>query len=122
MVSWVAVPEYSDFNRGAPQTFQVTLYTDGRIALAWTSGVPTSAVVGIAPGYARGATNLVSFNDASAEYSAAIVERFGNTQEIDIVLAAQRFYQTHDDAYDYLVFYNAGFPTRHSRHERRAGV
>jgi len=35
-----------------------------------------------------------------------VVERFGNSLEIDIVLAAQRFYQTHEDAYDYLVIYN----------------
>ena len=50
---------------------------------------------------------MVSFhNDASAEYAAAVVERFGNTQEIDIVTVAQRFYETHEDAYDYLVIYN----------------
>ena len=30
----------------------------------------------------------------------------GDTQEIDIVLVAQRFFQTHDDAYDYLAIYN----------------
>ena len=35
-----------------------------------------------------------------------MVERFGNSLEIDIVLTAQRFFQTHGDAYDYLVIYN----------------
>jgi large repetitive protein len=50
---------------------------------------------------------VVSFlNDASAEYPAAVVERFGNTVDIDIVTVAQKFYQTHEDAYDYLVIYN----------------
>jgi uncharacterized protein (TIGR03437 family) len=106
-ISWVEVPEYSDFGRGRVQTFQIRLYPDGGIALAYAGASPTSAVAGIAPGYAKGATTLVSFKrDASAEYSAAVVERFGDTQEIDIVLAAQRFYQTHGDAYDYLFIYN----------------
>ena len=64
-------------------------------------------MVGIAPGSAQPGTSVVSFhNDASAEYTAAVVERFGNTQEIDIVAVAQKFYETHEDAYDYLVIYN----------------
>ena len=107
IISWVAVPEYSDFGTGARQTFQVTLYSDGRIALAYSGANPSNAVVGIAPGSAKGPTNLVSFlNDPSAEFQSAVVERFGDTQEIDIVLVAQRFYQNHGDAYDYLVIYN----------------
>ena len=69
--------------------------------------IPISAVVGIAPGSAQAGTSVVSFhNDTSAEYPAAVLERFGNTQEIDIVTVAQRFYETHEDAYDYLVIYN----------------
>jgi uncharacterized protein (TIGR03437 family) len=107
VVSWVAVPEWEQFGVGLNQTFQVKLYPDGRIAFAYSGVQPASAVVGIAPGSAKGATTLISFkNDPSADYQAAIVERFGNTQEIDIVLVAQRFYQTHEDAYDYLVVYN----------------
>ncbi|HXA51922.1 MAG TPA: hypothetical protein VNV86_16515, partial [Candidatus Acidoferrum sp.] len=107
VVSWVAVPEWTQFGAGASQTFQVKLYPDGRIAFAYSGVNPVSAVVGIAPGYAKGATTLVSFKkDTSADNQAAVVERFGNTQEIDVVLVAQRFYQTHEDAYDYLVVYN----------------
>lgn len=102
--SWVNVPEYGP---GAPQTFQVRLYVDGSIQFSYSGVSPTSAVVGIAPGSAAPGTSVVSFrNDASAEYPAAVVERFGNTQEIDIVTVAQKFYETHDDAYDYLVIYN----------------
>jgi uncharacterized protein (TIGR03437 family) len=111
--TWSAVPEYSDSGSGftfdlvVVQTFQVRLYPDGRIQFAYNGVIPASAVVGIAPGNAAGATNLVSFhNDPSAEYSSAVVEHFGNTLDIDIVMVAQRFYQTHEDAYDYLVIYN----------------
>jgi len=107
VVSWVAVPEWAQYGIGTAQTFQVTLYPDGRIAFAYAGATPSGAVVGIAPGSTKGVTALVSFkNDASAEYSAAVVERFGDTQEIDPVMVAQRFYQNHDDAYDYLVIYN----------------
>src|SRR5450756_2588468 len=105
--SWVKVPEYSDFGLGAAQTFQVRLYVDGSIQFSYSGVIPNSAVVGIAPGSAQPGTSVVSFlNDASAEYPAAVAERFGNTREIDIVTVAQKFYETHEDAYDYLVIYN----------------
>src|SRR5205814_7383034 len=83
------------------------LYPDGRIEYAY-AGVNTSgAVVGISPGGLLGATSLVSFAaDASEEYSSTVAERFGGSIEIDLATAAQNFYRTHDDAYDYLVFYN----------------
>ena len=106
--SWVSVPEYSSSGPGKAQTFQVRLYVDGSVQFSY-SGVTrdVSAVVGIAPGSAAPGTSVVSFHDdASAEYAAAVAEPFGNTQEIDIVTLAQRFYETHDDAYDYLVIYN----------------
>src|SRR5215831_1955725 len=105
--SWVAVPEWQTSGTGAAQTFQIKLYPDGRVVYCYAGAKPGSAVVGIAPGGAKGSTSLVSFrNDPSAEYTAAVVERFGNSLEIDVVLVAQRFFQTHDDAYDYLVIYN----------------
>ena len=105
--SWVNVPEYSQSGFGAAQTFQVRLYVDGSIQFSYSGVNPSSAVVGIAPGSAQPGTSVVSFfNDASAEYPAAVAERFGNTQEIDIVTVAQKFYETHEDAYDYLVIYN----------------
>src|ERR1035437_7491602 len=105
--SWVNVPEYAQSGFGAAQTFQVRLNVDGSIQFSYSGVNPSSAVVGIAPGSAQPGTSVVSFfNDASAEYPAAVAERFGNTQEIDIVTAAQKFYETHEDAYDYLVIYN----------------
>ena len=59
------------------------------------------------PAACRGTTALVDYrNDATATYSAAVAERFGSTLDVDIVTVAQRFYQTHEDAYDYLVIFN----------------
>jgi uncharacterized protein (TIGR03437 family) len=55
----------------------------------------------------QGSTTLVDFTlDPTGNYSAAVAERFGNTLAIDIVTVAQQFYQTHEDAYDYLAIYN----------------
>jgi uncharacterized protein (TIGR03437 family) len=105
--SWVSVPEYAQYGLGAPVTFQARLYLDGRIQFSYQGVSPSSAVVGIAPGAGRNGTAFVSFlHDPSTDQAGAIIERFGNTQDIDIVYAAQKFYETHEDAYDYLVIYN----------------
>jgi uncharacterized protein (TIGR03437 family) len=107
VVSWVNVPEYSQYGAGPPQTFQVRIYPDGRIQFSYAGIYPSNAVVGIAPGNLQGSTTLVDFTlNPTGNYSAAVAERFGNTQAIDIVTVAQQFYQTHEDAYDYLVIYN----------------
>ncbi|MBI5084314.1 MAG: hypothetical protein HZB13_06930, partial [Acidobacteria bacterium] len=37
---------------------------------------------------------------------ATVAERFGTSDGLDLVRAAQRFYESHDDSYDYLVFFN----------------
>jgi uncharacterized protein (TIGR03437 family) len=108
VVTWNGVREYAASGTGAQRTFQLKLYLDGRIEFSY-SGVAssTSAVVGIAPGHLNGSTALVDFlNDASRQYSAALAERFASGLAIDMITAAQRFFATHDDAYDYLVVYN----------------
>jgi hypothetical protein len=109
---WQNVPEFTEFGIGARQSFRVTLWEDGAIEFAWTAVTAGDTVVGIAPGGLSGAAVVVSFaQDASGEYESAIAERFGNTETIDVVRAAQRFYETHEDSYDYLVFFNAaGLP------------
>jgi uncharacterized protein (TIGR03437 family) len=115
VVSWVGVPEWQATGIGFRQTFQARLYPDGRIEFSYAGSAPSSAVVGIAPGNLLGGTTLVDFRtDATGDGTGnnpgnnpgAVAERFGNTQEIDIVTLAQKFYQTHEDAYDYLVVYN----------------
>ncbi|HYP15405.1 MAG TPA: IPT/TIG domain-containing protein, partial [Bryobacteraceae bacterium] len=106
-VSWVTVPDYSDTGTGVSQTFQVSLFPDGRIEFAYNSVRTSTAVVGISPGSLQGEAVLTDLSTASAtEYSATLAERFTNVEEIDIYSAAQKFYLNHEDAYDILVFYN----------------
>ena len=106
-VSWVQVPEYSDFGIGTLQTFQVRLYPDGRIQYAYAGISTAGAIVGIAPGRLQGTSSVVSFLAGSfLQYSSTVAERFGGADEIDIETAAQKFFETHDDAYDYIAFFN----------------
>jgi uncharacterized protein (TIGR03437 family) len=107
VVTWDAVREYSDGGNGAPQTFQVMLYPDGRIEFAHRTVSAASAVVGISPGGLAGETALVSFrNDPSGEYAGTVAERFTDQLELDIVSVAQKFYRTHEDSFDYLAIFN----------------
>ena len=108
VVSWVGVPEYSDFGLGPVDTFQIRLLATGVIEIAFQVMNSEQGVVGIAPGRLAGASSFVTFLSATPQvYPAAIAERFSNLEELDVVTASQRFYETHEDAYDYLVFYNA---------------
>ncbi len=110
VVTWAATPLWQSAGLGPEQTFQARLYPDGRIEFAYSAagaGINDS-VVGVAPGALKGATSLVSFTAANpGEFSAAVVERFSSADAVDIATAAQKFYLTHDDAYDFLVIYNA---------------
>jgi len=108
VVSWVAVPEYREVGIGPLQTFQIRLLADGRIEFAYAGINTSSAVVGISPGRVQGPTSVVTFlQGSSQEYTGTVAERFGRANEIDVVTAAQKFYATHEDAYDYLVFFNS---------------
>jgi len=107
VVSWVNVPEYASSGTGPRQTFQVRLFPDGRIEAAFSSITTAEAVVGLSPGGLKGASAIVNFLQGSGNtYSGVLAERFSGTESIDVVFTAQKFYETHDDAYDYLVLYN----------------
>ena len=112
VVTWRDVPEYRDFGAGPRQTFQLVIHASGRIEFHFLDGAPSAAVVGIAPGYLQGAAEIVDYDDPPAgELAAAVAERFGSERALDIVRVAQRFYETHEDAYDYLVVFNSlGIP------------
>lgn len=105
VISWVGVPE---FGAGRPPlTFQVRLYDDGHIETAYPLSTISETIIGLSPGRSIGETDLVSYSGGdSAEHAATFAERFTSADSIDTVLLSQRFFQTHDDAYDYLVLYN----------------
>ena len=107
VVSWVQIPEFSVFGTGGVETFQVRLYPDGRIQFAYDGMNTYGAVVGISPGRLQGESSIVSFTaGSSAAYGSTLAERFVSVDEVDIETATQRFFETHDDSYDYIVFFN----------------
>lgn len=108
-VTWLRVREYSDFGFGQPQTFQITLTPDGAIAFAWSQVNLAESVVGISPGGLQGSSALVSFNTGSERiFTGTVGESFGDTTSVDLVTAAQKIYENHDDAFDYFAFFNTG--------------
>lgn len=106
-VTWNSVPLAGPVAPGFSrlQTFQIRLYPTGRIELAYRGASPPAALVGIAAGGLQ-PVDLVHFS-TPATFPRGVAETFAAADSVDVVFAAQRFYQTHDDAYDYLVFYNA---------------
>jgi hypothetical protein len=108
VVTFASVPLYNSSDFGIPQieNFQVRLFAGGRIEIAYRATDPPDAVVGITPGGYQTAA-LVAFSSAPiGTFPSGVAEVFASADALDPVAAAQKFYQTHDDAYDYLVFYN----------------
>ncbi len=114
VVTWLDVPEFRAAGTGPLQTFQLRLFPDGSIEFAYVVVTTNDGVAGVAPGRAAGAPQVVSLLEGSGEaFPAAIAERFSSVESLDPVLLAQRFYETHDDSYDFLAVFNViGLPAR----------
>jgi len=112
VVTWSQVPDYASSGIGPRETFQVSLSPDGRIEFSYSGINGTEAVVGISPGHV---TEPPSPQDLSLANGAqtllgAVAEVFTSTTTLDLVAVAQRFYQTHEDAYQIsFVFTNFDF-------------
>jgi len=105
-VTWRDVPQFDETDKN---TFQVTLWSDGRIDFVY--GAVTRAIeegaVGVAPG-GGGAFSAVDFSSAAAITGAgALVEGFRGEDALDTVAVARKFYLTHGDDYQQLVIYTS---------------
>ncbi len=108
VVSWYNVPLAGSSGFAIPplETFQIRIYADGHFEFTYRISNLPSATVGITPGNLA-AASLMNFSSAPAGAMGPVAEVFSNIDAVDVVYAAQKFYRTHEDAYDYLVFYNA---------------
>ncbi|MEO8096862.1 MAG: hypothetical protein ABI811_04130 [Acidobacteriota bacterium] len=111
VITWDNVPLAGDSLLNGGQTFQLRIYPTGRIELTYTSvsASLTSGVAGLNPG-GQQAVVLTDLTAAPATtFTTGVAESFTSSfaADVDMMAAAQRFYQTHEDSYDYLVFYNA---------------
>ena len=102
-ITWCSVPAF-----GLPQTMtvQATLFSGGAIEFRFGSSSLTDGIVGLSPG----GTEQFSEVDLRAGVDppsspSAFGERFISSASLDLVAASRRFYATHRDDYDQLVFW-----------------
>lgn len=100
-VTWNDVPE---FGTGNSNTLQVTLFSGGGVRLAFGDLAAVQGIVGVAPGLG-GVVELVDYTAELpvAATSAAVLERFTSSPEIDDQAVAQTFFHAFADVYDHLL-------------------
>lgn len=106
-VSWREVPQFDKTDRN---TFQVTLWADGRIDFVYASDVSRAieeGAVGIAPGAGQGGLQAVDFSAGGASGSGALAEGFRSEDGLDTVAVARKFYATHRDDYQQLIVFTS---------------
>lgn len=100
-ITWMGVPEFGTSNRN---TFQLTLFKNGRIQMSYGDLDAQAAVVGVSPG----GGSLLELLDYSADLphgpdDAALAERFSLEQEVDDVAVARTFLEHFADDYEHLI-------------------
>ena len=111
VMSWTDVPECCLPAITPKSTFQVALFPDGRVEFAYGTVSANDAVVGSSPGAFTGAAEIVdlSATDGTETIELPIAEVFSSRTLLSEVAVANRFYTTHEDAYDFLVMWT-NFP------------
>jgi len=102
-VTWCAVPGFE-----LPQTVtvQAILFPNGAIEYRFGNTDLRDTIVGLSPG-ATEFFNAVDLNRSggSVDQTSAIGEQFIASAELDLVAASRRFYRSHQDDFDQLVFF-----------------
>jgi len=109
-VTWDDVSEYTAGADLNSNTFQIRLDSSGTIVFSYNGMDATDSIVGLTPG---GETPFSTLDyDADCPVSPdgpALLERFETANpsgpRVDIVLLGRRFYETHNDTFDYLVLF-----------------
>ncbi len=103
-VTWCSVPA---FGSQLTTTVQASLLPTGVVEMAFDPGIGLGdAIVGLSPGRTTSFASVDLSDTAGATGGAAAVgERFGLRGEIDTVSIAQKFLQSHPDAYDQIVIW-----------------
>ena len=103
-VTWCTV---RGFDTTRTVTLQTTLLPNGAIEMIYGSTTTLGdAVVGLSPGR-TGVFRTVNLSDAgpTSGGGGAVGERFSQDLQLDLVALSTKFYQTHPDNYDQLVFW-----------------
>ncbi|MBI3896444.1 MAG: hypothetical protein HY313_10995 [Acidobacteria bacterium] len=107
VVTWSAVPDFAQSGVGLQETFQVILTPDGRIQFSYNGINGRETVVGVSPGNFSGLPNLLDLSGTAGNSAVTgpIAEVFTASTQLDLPAVAQHFYQTHEDAYDFLIVF-----------------
>ena len=102
-VTWCAVP---GFDLPQTVTVQAVLFANGAIEFRYGRTDLTDGIVALSPGAAQSVTSI-DLHPAGGRVTepAAIGELFASTASLNLVAASRRFYQSHSDNYDQLVFW-----------------
>ena len=102
-ITWCAVPGF-----GEPDTItvQAVLFPNHAIEFRFGAATLVDGIVAVSPGRAESVTGLdLHPNGGRVADAVPIGEVFKATPELDLVAASRRFYQTHADSFDQLVFW-----------------
>ena len=107
VVTWSSVPDYAEFGVEPRETVQVELFPNGLIRFSYHGINGREAVVGVSPGNFSGTPALVDLSEAAGQAASAgaVAENFSLSTHLDLLAVARRFYETHDDAYEFLVVF-----------------
>ncbi|MEN3339841.1 MAG: hypothetical protein V7647_3517 [Acidobacteriota bacterium] len=103
-VTWCNV---RGFETERTTTVQTTLLPTGAIEMVYAPGITLrDAIVGLSPGR-TGNFRTVNLSDAGPTSGgpAAVGERFAENPQLDLIALSKKFYSTHPDNYDQLVFW-----------------
>ncbi len=102
-VTWCAVP---GFELEETVTAQLVLLASGTIEIKFGAADLASGIVALSPG-ATDAFTAVDLSRATPASPApgAVGERFAASASLDVIAASRRFYESHGDRFDQLVFW-----------------
>ena len=102
-ITWCAVPGFGELET---ITVQAVLFPNHAIEFRFGAATLVDGIVAVSPGRAESVTGLdLHPNGGQVADAVPIGEVFKATPELDLVAASRRFYQTHTDSFDQLVFW-----------------
>ena len=101
---WNGVPGSGQINRN---TFQLALMPTGEVEVVYGEMQSREALVGVSPGGSFALTAADLSQGLPLGSRGALVERFSETDRLDLVSAVRRFLSTHADLFDQVIVYTA---------------
>jgi hypothetical protein len=101
---WSGVPGGGQQNRN---TFQLALLAGGEVELVFGDMQTREALVGVSPGGSLALSAADLARGTPRGVAGALVERFSETDRLDLVSTVRRFLSTHGDLFQQLVVYTS---------------